>query len=47
MYDFQQYEARSFGDSIDTGENNIDYDKMDQSNLLQNMVKFNKSKSKR
>ena len=48
MYDFQQYETiRSFGDNIYTGKINIDEAEMDQSNLLDNMVKFNnKSKPK-
>ena len=48
LYDFQQFETiRSFGDSIYTGKINIDEPEMDQSNLLENIVKFNnKSKPK-
>ena len=48
MYDFQQLEIiRSFGHSIFTGEINIVEAKLDQTNLLENMVKFNyKSKLK-
>ena len=39
--------TRSFGDSIYTGKINIDEAEMDQTNLLENMVKFNnKSKLK-
>ena len=42
MYDFQQLEIiRSFGHSIFTGEINIVEAKLDQTNLLENMVKFN------
>ena len=42
IYDFQQFKsARYFGDNIYTGEINIDESNMDQSNLLENMVKFN------
>ena len=43
---FSKYEMiRSFGDSIYTGKINIDDVEMDQSNLLENMVKFiNKSR---
>ena len=46
--DFQQFETiRSFGDSIYTFKINIDKAEMDQSSLLENMVKFNnKSKPK-
>ena len=48
LYDFQQFETiRSFGDSIYIGKTNIDETEIDQSNLLENMVKFNnKSKPK-
>ena len=48
LYDFQQFETiRSFGDCLYTGKINIDEAEMDQSNLLDNMVKFNnKSKPK-
>ena len=46
MHDFQQFERiRSFGDSIYTGKFNIDETEMDQTNLLEKMVKFN-SKSR-
>ena len=39
---FQQFETmRSFCDSIYTGKINIDEAERDQSNLLENMVKFN------
>ena len=42
LFDFQQFETiRSFGDSIYTGKINIDEPEMDQSNLLENIVKFN------
>ena len=41
LYDFQQLETRSFGDSIYTGKINIDEAEMDQTNLLENMAKFN------
>ena len=42
LCDFQQFETiRSFGDSIYTGKINIDEPEMDQSNLLENIVKFN------
>ena len=48
LNDFKQFEAiRSFGDSIYTGKINVDEAEMDQSNLLEYMVKFyNKSKPK-
>ena len=43
IYDFQQFEKiRSFDDSIYTDKINIDEAEMDQSNLLKNMVEFNK-----
>ena len=47
-YDFQQYETIwSFGESIYAGKISIHEVKMDQSNLLQNMVRFtNKSRRK-
>ena len=42
MYDFQKFETtRSFGDSICTGKISTDEAEMDQTNLLENMVKFN------
>ena len=42
LFDFQQFETiRSFGNSIYTGKINIDEPEMDQSNLLENIVKFN------
>ena len=42
IYDFQQFETiRSFGVHIYTGKINIDEAEMDQSNLLENMVKSN------
>ena len=46
--DFQKFETiKSFGNSIYTGKINIDEAEMDQTNLLENMVKFkNKSKPK-
>ena len=45
---FQQYKmVRGFGGSIFTGKINIDEAEMDQSNLIENMVKFNnKSRSR-
>ena len=48
LYSFQQFEAiKSFVDSIYTGKINIEEAELDQSNLLENMVKFNnKSKPK-
>ena len=48
LSDFQQFETmRSFGDSIYTFKINIDKAEMNQSSLLENMVKFNnKSKPK-
>ena len=48
MYDFQQYKMiRSFGENISTGKINIDEVEMDQSSLIENMVKFNnKSRSR-
>ena len=43
LCDFQQFETiRSFGDSIYAGKINIDEAKIDQRNLLENIVKFNK-----
>ena len=46
MYDFQQFERiRSFGDSIYTSKISMDEAELDQTNLLENMVKFN-NKSK-
>ena len=49
LYDFQQFEViRFFGDSIYTGKINIDEAEMDQTNLLENMIKLsNKSKPKK
>ena len=42
IYDFQQFETiRSFGDNVYTRKINLDEARMDQSNLLENMVKFN------
>ena len=47
-YDFQQYETiSSFGESIYGGKIDIDEAEMDQSNLLENVVKFNKKSSSR
>ena len=48
LYDFQQFETiRFFGDSIYTGKINIDEPEIDQTNLLEIMVKLNnKSKPK-
>ena len=48
LYDFQYFETiRSFGDGIYTGKTNLDAAEMDQTNLLENMVKVsNKSKPK-
>ena len=41
-YDFQRFETiKSFGDNIYFGKINIDEAKMDQSNLLENIVEFN------
>ena len=41
-YDFQQYETiRSFGESIYAGKISIHKAEMDQTNLLENIVKFN------
>ena len=47
-YDFQQYETiRSFGQSIYAGKINIHEAEMDETNLLENVVKFNnKSRAK-
>ena len=47
-YDFQQYETiRSFGESIYLSKISINEANMDQTNLLENMVKFdNKSRPK-
>ena len=47
-YDFQQYETiRSFGESIYAGKINIHEAEMDETNLLENVVKFNnKSRAK-
>ena len=49
VYGFQQIETmRPFGDSIYTGKINIDKAVMDQTNVLENMVKFdNKSRLKK
>ena len=49
LYDFQQFEViRFFGDSIYTGKIDIDEAEMDQTNLLENMIKLsNKSKPKK
>ena len=42
IYDFQQFETiRSFGDNVYTRKINLDEARMDQRNLLENMVKFN------
>ena len=42
-YDFQQYELiRSFGESICSGKISIYELAMDQTNLLENMVKYSK-----
>ena len=42
-YNFQQYETiKSFDESIYIGKINIDEAEIDQSNLLENMVEFNK-----
>ena len=48
LHDFQQFGTiRSFGDNIYTNKTKIDEAEMDQSSLLENMVKFNnKSKPK-
>ena len=48
LYNFQQFETiRFFGDSIYTGKINIDEPEIDQTNLLEIMVKLNnKSKPK-
>ena len=48
IYDCQQFETiRSFGNNIYTAKINIDEPKMDQSNLLENIVEFNnKSRAK-
>ena len=47
LYDFQKFEAISFGDSICTGKIDMNEPEMDQTNLLENMKKINnKSKSK-
>ena len=47
-YDFQQYEnIRLFGDSIYTGKINIDEADMDDSYLLENIVKFNNNNKSR
>ena len=47
-HDFQQYETiRSFGHNIYAGTISIDEAEMDQTNLLENIIKFNhKSKQK-
>ena len=49
VHGFQQIETmRPFGDSIYTGKINIDKAVMDQTNVLENMVKFdNKSRLKK
>ena len=45
-YDSQQYETiRSFSESNYTGKINIDKAKMDQTNLLENMVNFKNNTS--
>ena len=45
LYDFQQFETiRSFGESIVRGKITISEAEEDQSNLLRNMVEFNKSR---
>ena len=42
MYDFQHFETtRYFGDSIYTGKISIDEAEMDQTSLLESIVKFN------
>ena len=42
LYDFQKFETlRSFGDSIYSSKISIDEAGMDQTNILENMVKFN------
>ena len=48
LYDFQQFETiRFFGDSIYTGKINTDEPEIDQTNLLEIIVKLNnKSKPK-
>ena len=48
IYDFQQFEKiRPFSDNIYTGKTNIDKTVMDQTNALENMVRFdNKSRLK-
>ena len=48
LFVFEQFETiRSFGDSIYSDKINIDEAELDQTNLLENMVKFNnKSKPK-
>ena len=48
IYDSQQFEKiRPFGDNIYTGKTNIDKTVMDQTNALENMVRFdNKSRLK-
>ena len=47
IYLFQQFEkTRSFGDSIYTGKINIDVAEMDQSNLLKNMIDYEKIRKK-
>ena len=41
-YGFQQYKMiRSIGENINTGKINIDEVEMDQTNLSENMAKFN------
>ena len=43
IFDFQEFQTiRSFGDSIYTGKINIEEAKIDQNNLLKNMVNFDK-----
>ena len=45
LYDFQQFETiRSFGESIVRGKITISEAEEDRSNLLRNMVEFNKSR---
>ena len=47
IYLFQQFEkTRSFGDSIYTGKINIDVAEIDQSNLLKNMIDYEKIRKK-
>ena len=42
IYDFQQFQTiRSFGENIYSGKININDTKMDETNLLENIVEFN------